>query len=50
MNKYFVSIDVVYSDVVEAESEDDAIDIVINNCPYDNDASVEPFVEEVKEV
>ena len=49
MKKYSVTIDVIYSDTVEAETEEDAIEMVMNNCPYDNDASVEPYVEEVEE-
>lgn len=45
MSKYYVAIEVVYTDVVEADSEDEAIDIVINNCPFDNDSGIEPVVE-----
>ena len=47
--KYFVAIDVVYCDEVYANNEEDAIKKVIENCPYDIDASVEPCVEEVEE-
>ena len=45
MSKYYVAIDVVYTDVVEANNEEEAIEKVINSCPYDNDPSVEPCVE-----
>lgn len=37
--KYSVSIEVVYTDIVEADSEEEAIDIVMANCPYDNEPS-----------
>ena len=47
--KYFVAIEVVYSDEVYASSEEDAINKVIRNCPYDIDSGVEPCVEEVQE-
>ena len=46
MSKYYVSIDVVYSETVEAESEEEALQKVINNCDFDIDPSVEPYVEE----
>lgn len=37
MKKYHVSFMVVYSDVVEANSPEEASDIVANSCPYDVD-------------
>lgn len=37
MKKYHVSYMVVYSEVVEAESPEDAAEIVARNCPYDVD-------------
>lgn len=49
MKKYYVCIDVVYSDEVYAEDEDEAIRKVIENCPFDNDSSVEPYVEEIED-
>lgn len=37
MNEYFVSYMCIYSDTVEAESPEEAAEIVANNCPYDVD-------------
>ena len=37
MNNYHVSYMVTYSDVVEAESPEEAAEIVAQNCPYDID-------------
>lgn len=37
MKKYGVSFMVVYSDEVEANSPEEAADIVANDCPYDVD-------------
>lgn len=37
MRKYHVSYMVVYSEVVEAESPEEAAEIVEKNCPYDVD-------------
>ena len=39
MKKYFVSFMCVYSDEVEAESPEEAAEIVGNNCPLDIDGS-----------
>lgn len=36
--KYYVSAMVVYSDSIEAETEEEAIDAFIANCPFDVDA------------
>lgn len=48
MNKYRVIIQVVYTDSVEAESEQEAIQEVLDNCPYDNASEVEPVVEKIE--
>lgn len=37
MKKYHVSYMVIYSEVVEAESAEEAAEIVEKNCPYDID-------------
>lgn len=37
MKEYHVSYMIVYSQVVEADSPEEAADIVENNCPYDVD-------------
>lgn len=42
--EYFVSLDAVWSTVVEADNEEEAVDKAIAECEYDNDASVEPYV------
>jgi len=39
MAKYFISYMVVYSDVVEADSPEEAADIVAAECPYDIDGN-----------
>ena len=49
LKKYYVSIDVVYTEEVYANSKEEAIKKVIYNCPYDNDASVDPCCEEIDE-
>lgn len=49
MPKYYVAIDVIYTDEVYANDEDEAIEKVINSCPFDNDGSIEPYVEEVED-
>lgn len=49
MNKYFVSLEVIYSDTVEADSEEEAVEKVMNNCPYDNEPSCEPYVKKIEE-
>lgn len=43
-NEYFVSLDVVWSTIVEADNEEEAIDKAIAECDYDPDASIEPYV------
>ena len=37
MKKYHVSYMVVYSDVAEADTPEEAADIVADDCPYDID-------------
>ena len=37
MDEYFVSYMCIYYDTVEAESPEEAAEIVSNNCPYDID-------------
>lgn len=37
MKEYHVSYTVVYSEVVDAESPEEAAEIVARNCPYDID-------------
>ena len=37
MTEYFVSYMVVYGDTVEADSPEEAADIVAEECPYDVD-------------
>ena len=37
MSRYLVAYEVIYSEVVEAESPEEAAEIVYNNCPYDVD-------------
>lgn len=49
MKKYYVALEVIYPTIVEATCEEEAIQIAINSCPYDNEPSCEPFVEEMKE-
>ena len=39
MNHYHVAYMVVYSDVVKAETPEEAAEIVENSCPYDIDGS-----------
>ena len=39
MSKYHVSFMCVYSDVVEADSPEEAADIVAQNCEYDIDGN-----------
>lgn len=49
MKEYFVSMDCIYSTTVFDGNEKEAIDIAINECPYDVDPSCEPYAEEQKE-
>lgn len=46
MKEYLVSIDVIYTDTVYANSKEEAIEKAINECPYDVEPSCEPYVEE----
>ena len=44
--EYLVSMDVIYTDTVYANSKEEAIEKAINECPYDVEPSCEPYVEE----
>lgn len=44
---YRVILEVIYPVVVEAENQEEAIDLALDECPYDNADEVEPVVEEV---
>ena len=46
--KYKVILEVVYPTTVEAESEEEAIELAMDECPYDNADEVEPIVEQVE--
>lgn len=46
MSKYHVSFMCVYSDVVEADSPEEAADIVEQNCEYDIDGN--PVVTDIE--
>ena len=48
MKKYKVILEVVYPTTVEAESEEEAIELAMDECPYDNAAEIEPIVEQVE--
>lgn len=47
MKRYRVILEVVYPTTVEADNEDEAIELAMAECPYDN-AEVEPIVEEIE--
>ena len=47
--KYRVFLEVIYPVDVEAENQEEAIDLALDECPYDNADEVEPVVEEVAE-
>lgn len=49
MKKYYVALEVIYPMVVEATCEEEAIQMAINSCHYDNEPSCEPYVEELEE-
>lgn len=49
MREYHVSYMVVYSEVVEAESPEEAAEIVAKNCPYDIDGGAFVVDEETRE-
>lgn len=51
MKKYFFSAMAVYVDVVEAKTEDEALDKFCENCPYDIDGDSIEFneIEEIDE-
>lgn len=46
MKKYKVILEVIYPTEVEAESEEEAIELAMAECPYDNADKVEPVVTE----
>ena len=45
--KYKVVLEVIYPTEVEAESEEEAIELAMAECPYDNADEVEPLVTEI---
>ena len=47
MKKYKVILEVIYPTEVEAESEEEAIELAMAECPYDNADEVEPVVNEI---
>lgn len=47
MKRYRVILEVVYPTEVEADSEAEAIELAMDECPYDNADEVEPIVEEI---
>lgn len=49
MKKYRVILEVVYPTTVEADNEDEAIELAMSECPYDNADEVEPIVEEIED-
>lgn len=49
MKKYKVILEVIYPTTVEAESENEAIELALADCPYDNADEVEPIVEELND-
>ena len=48
MKKYRVDLEVIYTDIVEAENEEEAIDLALEDCPYDNASEVDPVVTEIE--
>lgn len=49
MGKYRVILEVIYPIEIEADSKEEAIELAMSECPYDNADEVEPIVEEIKE-
>lgn len=47
MKKYKIVLEVIYPTEVEAESEEEAIEFAMAECPYDNADEVEPLVTEI---
>lgn len=47
MKKYKVVLEVIYPAEVEAESEEEAIELAMTECPYDNADEVEPLVTDI---
>lgn len=48
MKKYKVILEVICPTEVEAESEEEAIELAMAECPYDNADEVEPVVTEIE--
>ena len=49
MKRYRVILEVVYPTIVEADNEDEAIELAMSECPYDNADEVGPDVEEIED-
>lgn len=49
MKRYRVILEVIYPTEVEADSEDEAIELAMAECPYDNADEVEAIVEEIED-
>jgi hypothetical protein len=49
MKRYRVILEVIYPTMVEADSEEEAIELAMCECPYDNADEVEPIVEEIED-
>lgn len=49
MKKYRVILEVIYPTTVEADNEDEAIELAMDECPYDNADEVESIVEEIED-
>lgn len=47
MKRYRVILEVIYPAEVEAESAEEAVELALNECPYDNADEVEPIIEEL---
>ena len=47
--KYKVILEVVYPTTVEADNEDEAVELAMDECPYDIADEVEPVVEQIKD-
>jgi len=50
MKKYYVALEVVYPIIVEADSEEEAIELAMNKCPYDVDGEPDVNLYEENEV
>lgn len=49
VKRYRVILEVVYPTTVEADSEEEAMELAMDECPYDNADEVEPIVEEIED-